>query len=83
MISIYPNPASNFLIISISPAYTKSGKLNFSIYDQTGHMVKSDSTFISPDSQTFNTDITNLTPGIYYLKIIIGQSKYLHKFIVQ
>ncbi|MFA4864480.1 MAG: T9SS type A sorting domain-containing protein [Bacteroidales bacterium] len=81
-ISVYPNPASDFLNISMSPALIKSGKLKFSIYDQTGHMVKSDSTFISPDPQTLTADITNLTPGIYYLKIIIGQSKYLHKFIV-
>jgi photosystem II stability/assembly factor-like uncharacterized protein len=81
-ISIYPNPASDNLNISISPAYTKSGKLKFSIYDQTGHIVKSDSTFISPESQTFNTDITNLTPGIYYIKVLVGRSKYLSKLIV-
>jgi len=82
-VKIFPNPASDFLNISIPPAYRNNGKLIFSIYDQIGHMIKNDSTSLSPDSQTFSTNITHLTPGIYYLKIIIGQSKYLHKFIVQ
>jgi photosystem II stability/assembly factor-like uncharacterized protein len=82
-INIFPNPASDLLHISIPSVYVTNGKLNFLIYDQTGHVVKSDTTFISPDSKTFNINIINLIPGIYYLKIIMGQSKYLHKFIVQ
>lgn len=81
-VKVFPNPASDFLNIRLSPVYRNSGKLSLSIYDQTGHLLINDSAFISTDIQTFNTDITNLIPGIYYIKVIVGRSKYLSKLIV-
>jgi len=68
-IIIYPNPANNFIKIKTDLKY-----VSFTIIDVTGKTVK------HIDSQT-KIIVTNLTPGIYFIKLIGEEKSVIRKFV--
>ena len=69
-ISLYPNPAQNFVVLNNKPDSIE----NIDIYSITGHLVKS----VDLKSNNDKIDIQDLAPGLYFLKT--DESKPL-KFI--
>ena len=69
---IYPNPATSILNIS----FTTTDQLNVSIKNYIGQTVYS----ISNQTQI---DITNLTSGVYFVKVELGEKIITQKFIKQ
>lgn len=69
-ISLYPNPAQNFVVLNNKPDSIE----NIDIYSITGHLVKS----VDLKSNNDKIDIKDLAPGLYFLKT--DESKPL-KFI--
>jgi len=71
--SVYPNPASD--IINLSGINCQSG-CNMDITDISGKLVLR---YSNADNNFFN--ISNLKPGVYFIKIQTGKSVYSNKFI--
>jgi len=68
-ISVYPNPASNYLEVSL-PEMTREFKVNhgikFEIVDLQGKLISVTSPNINDFRHTI--DITQLTPGLYVIR---------------
>ena len=76
VLSVYPNPASNDLYIKIPKEFKP---YNLSIFSPDGK--KCSSTIINDhDSEFFNVDISNLSPGIYYLTLESINEKIITRF---
>ncbi len=70
-ISIYPNPVKNILNIK----HTNISIDNGSMYDVSGKLVLSTS-----DSRTI--DVSNLNPGLYFVKIEIENKEVIKKIVI-
>lgn len=66
-LKVYPNPASEFIIIHFS---AETGKKEFTLYDLEGKAIKQDS---FSNSET-RIDVRSLAGGTYLLKIIMSES---------
>jgi hypothetical protein len=75
---VFPNPTSSFINIEFNPK--GSDKIYFEIYDFSGNLVKSQ---VDNPNQLFHIDISDLTPGIYILKLKQSLVQDYLKFIVQ
>jgi hypothetical protein len=62
-LKVYPNPASDFINIEITPVHT--GRINFEFYNNSGVKVLDKVTSYQPVIQVSLNDIPS---GIYYLK---------------
>jgi hypothetical protein len=75
---LYPNPAHNTFTISLNtPLSTVNCQL--SIFDVTGRVVH-EQTIINQESTIINT---NLSAGVYLLKLIAGEKVYAQKLVVE
>ena len=71
-IDVYPNPASN--VINVRSEFTID---NLSIFDLTGRTVKQQ---IS-NNKEFSLDVSDLSKGIYLVKLSSGEKEAVTKFI--
>ena len=77
-ISIYPNPASDFINVCISEPSSKPQIIR--IFDSLGRLCQE--TRLDPDIDYLNIPI-DLNPGLYILRIVEGSAtKITHKLIV-
>jgi len=75
-IKVYPNPASNYLYIELKEAKEKT---TIEVFDMLGNIVKAG---IFNDSQKYiSVPVEDLTKGIYTVKIKIGNSFSVKKFV--
>lgn len=72
---VYPNPAREKIFIKFSDSSSKS---TFAIVHINGSVVR---LINSGNLTTINVDISNLSPGLYYIKKIRGQSILVVPFI--
>ena len=72
IIKVYPNPANNIMLISGLSHSTK-----ISIYDMFGNLILSDH---HVENQI---DVSNLSAGVYVIKIWYGEVVVTRKFIKQ
>lgn len=81
LFTIYPNPAKN--ILNISATTNSSNKLSLTIYDMEGRivMVKSFYEKITQETGYYTVDVTDLTPGLYVLKLCLPESIEYRRFI--
>lgn len=83
MVSVYPNPACDFLYIIFNGK--SSSSIFIDIYDSKGKPVKSEALEYHPDKKfIYRTDIETIEPGLYFLSLHIAsenQTRYL-KFII-
>jgi hypothetical protein len=77
-ISIAPNPAQNFLKITI-PNFNESQRGQLFLVDLSGRIVRE--TKIFSHHQTMN--LSDIKTGMYILKIIVGQQQYLKKIVIK
>jgi len=70
-IEIFPNPATDRLIINDTP---DGGTLHFEIFNLFGSKVMD-------QTGGHSVDLTGLNAGTYYLAIYTGKEKYIHTFI--
>jgi hypothetical protein len=69
---VYPNPAKDFINISIKNEIPSSLKIE--IYDSMGNKLKKviDSPYFSGESYKNTIDISDLSSGVYHIRIVIG-----------
>ncbi len=81
-IAIYPNPANQKQTMVIQSATPQS--LNIDLYDISGQLIKN--VYAGKaciGEQQFDVDISNISNGIYFYKVSIGDSELHYKFIKQ
>ena len=71
----YPNPATNYIVINSTKNLNKP---RYTIYNAIGMQVKSGK-FDNPTTSTI--DVSNLSQGIYFVEVIDGSFKAVHKLI--
>lgn len=74
IISLYPNPANDYINIALGNNEFK--QLKIEIYNLTGRLLKEKN--ITPNESTFNLDVGQLISGIYLVKIITNEGEQLH-----
>jgi hypothetical protein len=77
LLSVAPNPTEDLTNVSLLiPAYSEPTKLNVSLYTMSGEIVQSviDNQDVETGIFDFNIDLSNLSRGIYLLKIEDGIS---------
>ncbi|TCC88603.1 carbohydrate-binding protein [Pedobacter frigiditerrae] len=75
IVSLFPNPVSDILNVKLSNAFNDKATLN--IYNAMGQLMQS---FKVSNNSTLN--LSNLTPGIYTVKIL-GDKETTHKKIIK
>lgn len=76
-VSIYPNPAEDYMMVSLKiPAQ----KIALSVYNLSGQKVDA-SKLKYGALQNHSLDLSSLKNGIYFLEISIGQHVERHKFV--
>lgn len=79
-INIYPNPANTDIFIELK--LHKKDSIKFSIYDNTGRLVKEEnSQTYEIGFNTINIDINSLDRGIYILKASSSNKEYIQRII--
>ncbi|MFT5213423.1 MAG: hypothetical protein ACI9WV_001145 [Patiriisocius sp.] len=81
LFTIYPNPVKN--ILNISESMNSSNELRVTIYDISGRlvMVKSLNKTIEQKIGNYTIDVTDITPGLYFLKLYSTESLETLRFI--
>ncbi len=77
-ISIYPNPTKSELSIACSGF--SEGELNCQLYNVNGQEVLSKSWYLQADD-TVELSVSALPPGIYYIKILLGDNYFTQSFV--
>jgi hypothetical protein len=77
---VYPNPSNGNIQILLPESGT--GYFTFSVYDMTGRLVQSGTMDGVGDKTIFPLDLTQLSKGIYLLKLNEGKSIYENKLII-
>ena len=76
LLSVYPNPTNGKLTINFTNEIKKA---EISVLNITGEKVR----MISCNSSTTVLDLSDITKGIYFLKINSGDNSQLQKIILQ
>jgi len=79
-ISIYPNPASQSVIISWQSAV--GGRIEISVVNVLGEKVYSEQQQIANSKLQLVLNVSSLTNGIYFLKIESGERIIIKKFVI-
>lgn len=75
-ITVYPNPATDFIQPSILSQLNDSS--NFQIMDINGRIIQ---TSVQLSNQINKIDVSTLTPGLYLIKVIALDKQYYGSFI--
>jgi hypothetical protein len=78
VVNIYPNPANNFIKIATSGAFD-AGNLFYELYNSYGEVISRNT--ISTNVKEL--DLSNLTAGIYILKIQDNNRSVIQKVILE
>lgn len=80
-LSIYPNPASSLLNINLTAE--NEGQLSFQIVDMTGRVIATENVENYGGELHHTMNVSNLSKGMYMLRIAGQEGTTVHKFIVE
>jgi hypothetical protein len=80
-IEIYPNPATSNAVIAVN--LKEQTPMKIEIYSLVGQLVKSIQTNAVAGDNTVNANLSNLTPGIYMVKVQAGNTTSTKKLIIE
>lgn len=78
-ISVYPNPANNFLIVQMDGDFQSNGL--FELVDLNGKILRVNQVN-SNSNATINFDLHNLTNGLYILKYTSSEGVFREQFLI-
>jgi choice-of-anchor B domain-containing protein len=79
-LNVYPNPATDNLNIGL---INYKGDATVEIFDQLGKKVSSQKINSGSIIYNFNVEIKNLSKGIYFLNVTLGDKKIVKEFVKQ
>jgi uncharacterized protein (TIGR02145 family) len=68
IVFVYPNPATEFVILNIQSQSYNSENLSYQLYDMTGKLLENNRI----TGNKTNIDLRDVVPSIYFLKVIQG-----------
>lgn len=77
--NLYPNPASNYLYLSVTGSRTRD--IDLQIYNSVGQTIMSNTLDFYPPIRDYTIDVSQFSHGIYYLRISQRQEVYVVKFV--
>jgi hypothetical protein len=77
--SLYPNPVSDYIYMTVTSARNRG--VDLSIYNSVGQTVFDATLDFYPPIREYSLDVSYLTHGIYYLRISQRQEVYVVKFV--
>ncbi len=80
-ISVFPNPTTGMLNVSISD-FSDASKLSVSVENMLGQQVASMPTQTINNSAMMNFDLSNQPTGIYFIKFQTPEGIYTQKFVI-
>jgi hypothetical protein len=80
-INIYPNPAKDFLTIDLELFESKS--LNIELIDIKGNIIYKESIKSPPQYYKRQLNISDKKAGTYFIRIMVNNSMYIKKFIIE
>jgi hypothetical protein len=80
LVTLYPNPASDKVILSSTNWSALTSPLNIDIVDMTGRSVYSEGP-LNPDTGKLDIELPDLKKGVYYLRLT-GQKGFIDKKLV-
>ena len=80
-IQVYPNPVADKLSIEISNQFKEGFSVN--IFDQAGKTVFKEQYESSNINGFVDIEMTNYSPGIYFLQFVHGENNFIQKIIKQ
>jgi len=78
MITVYPNPADQFLNIQL-PQNIISSETTIELYDVSGRVIDSPNPIIQSHTMTMN--VNSLSDGVYLIKVNNGSEQWAQLFI--
>jgi hypothetical protein len=81
MMSIYPNPASDY--VKLNYTLDKSDLVSINITNVLGQSVYQNETKMVSGSNSVNVDLKNFKAGVYFVNTTVGEKTYTSKFIVE
>jgi len=78
-VNIYPNPAHNETTVQINDV---TGKKLITINDLSGKIVYSTEVYQTSTEQTFKLTLSNLTKGMYFIKVISDSETLTDKLLM-
>ncbi|MCE3228262.1 MAG: BNR/Asp-box repeat protein [Bacteroidetes bacterium] len=78
---VYPNPASGNAVLSID--MKDNATVGIDVYSAIGQLVKSNKTNAQVGENNINIDLSNLTTGIYFVTVKVGDAVSTKKLIVE
>ena len=79
LIHLYPNPAQNSITLSLKNF--ASAAATYELYDAQGILHSSATLSLIDGNQDYKIDLSNLTNGFYYIKVIAGDELLKKTFI--
>ncbi len=80
-LTIYPNPATENVSISIVSATTK--KINYSLTDALGKLIEANDFRVNEGTNLLKIDVVGLGKGIYFIKIVDGGNSITKKLVIE
>lgn len=80
-VAIYPNPASNQVVIGLGKGW--NGEVSLQVIDLNGRTVISQNAIVSANGNNITTDISNLVSGVYLVRVSNGNNSNVSKLIVR
>jgi endonuclease I len=82
-ISIYPNPASEYFMIDISPLNQLDKELILTINNVSGQEIMSQSFNLQKGSNSYKINTSSLDKGLYFVKIYCAGKSGVQKLIIK
>jgi hypothetical protein len=80
--NVYPNPATD--VVNIKYTLSKSSKVEIVLLDELGRMVRAAQTGqMGAGEQSTELNISDLNPGVYYVRLLAGEAVETKGLIVQ
>jgi GEVED domain/Secretion system C-terminal sorting domain len=80
-ITVSPNPATDYITVQLTAEHAAAVKIG--LFDHSGKLVYQKNVAVSAGSNNIRlSDINSPAPGLYYIKINIGEESFTEKLII-
>jgi hypothetical protein len=77
-VTLHPNPAAGKVFVHINRKFDEG---TLQLYDLQGRALRT--LIIDGKTQEFEIDLTELTPGLYFTRIVLDRIVYTRKLVVE
>ena len=79
-ISIYPNPAGSVINLSLHTGIRANGR--YELMNIVGDVVQAGSLLFYPERPSISLNVQSLSPGIYFIRLMMGEASVIRKVVI-